>query len=416
MRDSYDLPVSTREPVACDAYVQAVARFLAAGPGVEAALDRALAADPDFALAHMARARTEQMLGRSAQARASATRAVELAASASPREQGHVRALERVVAGDRAGALAAIEVHLADYPRDVMVLAPAAGVFGLFGFSGESGREQALLAFLQRHGGALGDDWWFLAALAFAQGEVGQLDIARANVERALTLCPRNANAAHIRAHVHYEAGEAAAGLDWLRGWFADYDRSGAMHCHLGWHIALWQLELGDAAAAWRTYDALVHPEDASGRGSWGPPLNALTDGVSFLFRAELAGGARDPERWAELAAFARRTYPNPGLAFADMHSALASAMTGDREALAAIVAEAKGPAADMVVTLARGFDAFVQGNWSEAVGALQAASISHERIGGSRAQRDLIEQALRVAALHAGRPDLVAERRRGVH
>ncbi|MBK8065833.1 MAG: hypothetical protein IPK29_18945 [Betaproteobacteria bacterium] len=96
-----------------------------------------------------------------------------------------------------------------------------------------------------------GKDWWFLGALAFAQGELGKIDLARANIERSLAGNPLNANAAHIRTHVDYEAGEVVAGLRWLEAWFAGYARAGLMHCHLGWHVALWNLDLGPSRGAW---------------------------------------------------------------------------------------------------------------------------------------------------------------------
>ena len=404
MQDRYGLPLSTASAAARDAYVEAIDLFLAAQPGIDEALGRALQADPGFALAHMALSRLHQVHGRGAQAREAAQRATELSAGLTARERGHVQALSRLVAGDAAGAMAAIREHLAAFPRDVTVLVPCAGVFGLFGFSGRVGRERELPGFLAQYASAYGDDWWFLAALAFAQGEVGELEAARANIERSLQGHPRNANAAHIRTHVDYEADQPEAGLAWLQQWFAGYGRMGLMHCHLGWHLALWNLDLGREKEAWQAYETLVQPQQPGGPGAWGPPLNVLTDAAAFLFRVELAGGSRDTGRWTQLAAYARETFPQPGLAFADMHSALAYAMSGDGAALAALVEGARGPAGDMVAALGRGFGAYARGDWAAAVDALAPVCVEHERIGGSRAQRDLIEYALLVAARHAGR------------
>ncbi len=397
--DRYGLAVTAASAAACDAYVDAVDRFLAARTGIDTAIDRALAADPDFALAHCLLARLHQVHGRGAQARVAMQRAVELAAPLTARERGHVNALAKVVGGDGPGALVAIREHLAAFPRDALVLLPCVGVFGLFGFSGQAGREAALAEFLAPFADHYGDDWWFRGVLAFAQAETGDLAAARSNIDRSLAGNPRNANAAHFRAHVDYESGQDAAGLAWLDGWLADYDKAGLMHCHLAWHIALWNLDLGRHDAAWAAYDAHVRPG-----GAWGPPLNVLTDGASFLFRAELAGAPRAVDRWREMADYARTSFPQPGLAFADAHAALAHAMSGDDAALAALVANARGPAADMVVALARGFAAFAQDDWAAAAAALEPACIAHERIGGSRAQRDLIDYALLVAARRAGR------------
>jgi hypothetical protein len=325
-------------------------------------------------------------------------RAVALAPDLGERERGHVMALERVVLGDSAGALAAIRSHLERFPRDVLVMAPCGGVFGLFGFSGLAGRDRALHEFLGQYVGACDDHWWFQATRAFAQCEVGELDAARANIERSLASRPRNANGAHIRTHVDYESGEDAAGLAWLRAWCEGYSREGFMHCHLHWHLALSALELGDMDAAWASYASQV----AIG-AAWGPPLNVLTDGASFLLRAELSGQPRVPERWRTLAAYAAERFPTPGVAFADAHAALAFAMAGDAQRLARVRADACGPAADVVVALADGFAAFAQGDHRAVVRALAPLMATHERIGGSRAQRDLIEYVMRVAQRRGG-------------
>ncbi len=149
---------------------------------------------------------------------------------------------------------------------------------------------------------------------------------------------------------------------------------------------------------------------------AWGPALNLITDTASLLYRAELAGVTVPAERWRQVSDAAARLFPNPGIAFADVHAALAHAMAGNGEALARIIADAKGPAADVVRTLAEGFRAMALGEWEAATGHLVKAMSGHERIGGSRAQRDLVEYALLNALLKQGRADearlLLATRR----
>jgi hypothetical protein len=129
------------------------------------------------------------------------------------------------------------------------------------------------------------------------------------------------------------------------------------------------------------------------------------------LLRAEMAGEARDPELWRELSQYATRWFPSPGIAFADVHGALAHAFAGDAAALARIVERSKGPARDVVVPLARAFGAFSRSDWAAAGAELMTIMSAHERIGGSRAQRDLIEYALVVCLLRSGR----AEEARGL-
>jgi tetratricopeptide (TPR) repeat protein len=396
--DDRGLSLSTRSAAARDACCDGVRRLLAARPGIETALHAAIEADPDFALAHAALARAHQIHGRGAQARETMGKAVALAHLLPERERSHVDALARVVGGDAIGALAAIEAHLARWPRDVMVMAPCTGVFGLFGFSGRAGREQALAAFLEPFAASLADDPWYLAMRAFARCEIGEIGAALADVERSLALEPDSAHTVHILAHVRYEAGDDAGALADLRAWLASYPREAMMHLHLHWHVALSALALGDHDAAWATYRTTVAPGAA-----WGPPLNLITDAASFLMRAALAGEPVEPVEWRELAALAQRLFPMPGIAFADAHVALALAMCGDHEALARLRGAATGPAADVVAALAEAFGAFANDDMAATLRALAPVLATHERLGGSRAQRDLVEQLAWVAIVRGG-------------
>jgi tetratricopeptide (TPR) repeat protein len=379
-----------------------VARLLTARPGAEAALGVAIAADPGFALAHAALARAHQARGRGAEARAAMACAIAQAAGRPERERSHLHALACVVTGDATGALAAIGAHLARWPRDVMVMAPACGVFGLFGFSGRAGRERALRDFVEPFAEAFGDDGWYLATRGFARGETGDLEAGRVDIERALALDPRNANGAHVHAHLLYEAGEDRRAIDWLSRWLADAPREGAMHGHLHWHLALAQLAVGDSEGAWDTWRRAIAPEAASS-----PPLNRVTDAVSFLVRAAMVGEPVPADAWPALAASARAAFPQPGTAFADAHVALACALAGDGAGLAQVRAGARGPAAEVVVAIGDAFAAVAREDWAGCWRALGPVLPVHERIGGSRAQRDLLElvawRAIRRGGLDVG-------------
>lgn len=400
LSDRYGNGLTTASGAARDAYVAAVDLLLSANPGAEQAFERAIAFDPGLAVAHAGLARALQIQARPQAAKAAIARGLELAPGLSARERGHLEAFGLLIEGKAVEALAAARQHLDDYPCDAMVLAPLTSVFGLIGFSGRAGREGELLALMDSLAMAYGEeDWWFLCMHAFAQVECGQIEKALANIERSLAQYPRNAHGAHIRAHVYYESGERSAGLAYLRDWWASYPKESQLHCHLAWHIALWELELGRAAEAWEVYHAHLRPG-----ASWGPPINTLTDSASFLFRAELAGEGRNGELWRELSAYASASFPTPGVTFADVHGALAHALAGNGEALAQLESGARGPAADMVRSLARAFEALRRGAWAEASACLQPVIASHERIGGSRAQRDLIEYTLALCLVRAGR------------
>jgi hypothetical protein len=134
--------------------------------------------------------------------------------------------------------------------------------------------------------------------------------------------------------------------------------------------------------------------------------LNVLTDAASFLMRAELAGAPSQAERWRVISDYAEKFFPEPGIAFADLHAALAHAMAGETEALEKIICDARGPAGELVSKAGEAFRAFAREDWSEAITALTPVMAEHARLGGSRAQRDLLEFMYLCALLREGRSE----------
>jgi hypothetical protein len=417
VNDRYGLPLTAASQAACDAYVAAADRLLGARDGLIAGFEAALALDPEFALAEIGRARCLATYGLGAEARAAAARARALAARGNPREQGHVAALALAVEGRGAEALDAIKTHLREFPRDALVLQPATGIFGLIGFSGRMEREAELLALLDSLAPHYGEDWWFNSIRAFAECEGGRLGDAEARVAKAMEAEPRNANAAHVQAHVLYEKREAEAGARFLRGWLAANPPDVLLRGHLSWHLALLELGLGNADAAWRLYGA-EFGAPLHGAGPPTPPINILTDAASWLWRAELAlEPVRAPE-WSALAGLCAERFPKAGIPFADLHVALVHVRQGDRGALQRLAGElrAGGPAAQATAEFALGIEAFAEGDWTTAARRLEAKLDEAVRVGGSRAQRDLLVATLlavfrssgddeRTAALERKRP-----------
>lgn len=401
LTDAYGNPLHTSSETARDAYIEGMTGYLEAQPGVAAAFQRAIDADEGFALALAAQARNLQVYGHVQEASAMMARAMQAGQGLDGQARGHLDIFDALINGRIAEGYARVRAHLVDYPRDALVAATSLGVFSLIGFSGESGREAENLALAEQLAPAYGEDGWFLSQLAFAQIEVGQLARAHGAIETSLALRPRSAHGAHIRAHLFYEEGQTGDGLSYLSDWMTGYDRAGGMHCHNAWHIALWALATGDEALMWRTIDADLMPDT-----SQSPPLNILTDLAAVYFRAELAGVPVSAERWKAVSDFAAKTFPDPGLGFADVHSALAYAMAGDEAPLLRIIEGAKGPAADIVAPCASAFRALAAGDWTGAEAAIVPALSGHERLGGSRAQRDLLDYTLLQALIRQGKAD----------
>src|SRR5437868_15251756 len=106
LTDRYELPLTTASSAARDAYVQGCEAKLTMYPGAIEAFDRAIAADPGFALAYAARTHVLLERGDAAAARASMAAANSLAGGFSDREASHIALFDLLVAGKPAAALA----------------------------------------------------------------------------------------------------------------------------------------------------------------------------------------------------------------------------------------------------------------------------------------------------------------------
>jgi len=404
LTDRYELPLSTSSSTARDAYVEGCEAKLTMYPGAVEAFDRAIAADPGFALAHAAKAHALLERGDAAAARASMAAADSLIDDLSAREKSHIAFFGLLVAGDTEAVLA----HLNAWPRDAVVLGTTAFTNGLIGSSGRAGQKRMLLDLLERLAPSWGDDWWFTAHHGMALSENGQRDAAGPKIERSLSQNSKNPWAAHALGHLCYEEGDANAARAFLASWLTTYPRNGSLYSHLSWHLALGHLEAGDAAAAYRLFKEAFAPDVHSG-----PPRGKVTDPVSFLWRWELAGHPRDVDAWCMMHDFANGAFPRAGVAFCDMHIALAQAVAGNDAALEArtrqmgdLARECRYPSGPLVPAVSRAFAAFERRDFSAAIDALEPIAAELERIGGSRAQLDLVEFTLLRAYVQAARPN----------
>ncbi|CAN7296613.1 tetratricopeptide repeat protein [Phenylobacterium sp. LjRoot164] len=403
--DTHDLPLSTGSAEAAERYRNGVRLILATWPGADVELDLAIAADPDFAMAHAARARVHALSAQPRQAHERVAAARSLAArNGTEREQSHIEVLNLAFSGRSAEALSAALAHAERWPRDVLVLAMPLGAFGLFAFSGMADHDQARVDLCARHAGHFADDdWWFLTSHGWSLAENGAVARGRAMIERAFALHSANANTVHALAHAMFEGGAGDEAEAMITGWLPSYDRAGVLHGHLAWHAALVALERGDAATALGIYEAQVRPGVSQGL-----PINIVSDVASFLWRLDLYGHGAPQAGWDQIASYARDAFPRPGHAFVDAHLALIEAATDGRKALdrriASLEAGQGGVAlAEVVPAIGRAASAFAQADYDACIRTLEPVAAAVVRIGGSGAQREVIEDTLLVALMRAG-------------
>ena len=404
--DNHDLTITTASGIAAEEYRAGVTLMQSSWPGAAERFDAAIAADPDFALAHAARARLLAISAQPAEARADIAKAKDLVARGTEREREHVAVLFAALHGQPKLALELALAHLERWPRDTIIMSLPLGAFGLFAFSGMADHDQAREDLCERHARHFdADDWWFLANHGWSLVENGDVARGRAMLERSFALRPQNAHGVHALAHAMYEAGASEEATTFIDGWLPGYDNRGILHGHIAWHGALVALERGDVATALAAYDRHIQPAVTHGL-----PINVVSDGASFLWRVQAYGHAVPDGLWDQVADYSARAFPKAGQAFVDTHMLMIAAATGNRAeldrrlaVLDELVAAGSLGAGAVVPAIGRALAAFAEGDFQRSVAVLEPLADDVVRIGGSGAQREVIEDTLLVALMRAG-------------
>lgn len=405
--DSRGLPLSTQSDRAAELYREGVDLMLSAWPTAGGVLDAAIEADPDFGLAHAARARLHAMRSEIAKAKARIASAADLVARrGSDRERSHVEILALAINGQSAEALRRALAHAESWPRDVVILALPLGAFGLFAFSGMADHDQARVDLCERHARHFdAQDWWFQTYIGWSHAENGNVAHGRALTQRGYELRKANANAAHALSHCMYEGGAIADADALIADWLPGYDRSGSLHGHIAWHAALGALEQDDTQRALDIYAAHIQPAVNDGM-----PVNVVSDAASFLWRLQAYGHSVPPGLWDAAADYASNYFQSAGFAFADVHMAFVAAGVGDRAAIDqrvaamnSLVASGALPAGPVAPAICRATLAFADGDHRACIDLLEPVTADVARIGGSGAQREMIDDMLLIARMRAG-------------
>lgn len=311
------------------------------------------------------------------------------------RERAHLRALRAARDGDLAAARGVYDSLLAATPRDAVALWAAQVIDYYLGDSNmlRARVERVLPAWTP---GAPGRHA-VLAMHAFGLEESGEYEAAEEAAREALELEPGDLRALHALFHVFEMQSRPLAGIRLAAA------RKQALPNHLWWHTALFHMQLARADRSLEILDQRLRFDD----------LDDLIDASSLLWRLQLAGvdvGTRFgalAERWAPYA-------EDAFCAFNDLHAMMAFAAArrwplAERliSALERRVAEGRGTNTDMTrlvgLPASRALYAFMRGQAGRAESLLRGLPPVAHRIGGSHAQRDVI-QLTRAAAAAAAR------------
>jgi len=403
-RDLFGLPLSTTAESAT-LYNAGLERVMRLQDGGEDLVREATELDPDFAVAHAALALLGHEAGATTDVRASLVAARKaLRRRADDRERSFVEVVgARVKDARRAGARA-LMAHIAEHPRDALAVSAAVPTIA---FSGVTDVQQEAWDLVEGLAPAYGDHWWYISLLAFTRQDQSRFEEAGLLAESALSCEPSSGHAVHALTHVLYETGQHEVGRTWLDHWVSSTGRSASHRAHFSWHAALHELALGDLEAVRCRYYSQLAPPGVSG-------VRALVDSASLIWRWRMTLTGLEPGEAPPVSPVLEHVGPallaEPTTPFIALHAAVAHAANGDRGALADLARhcrDSREPA--MRATAAAVCDALgavLEEDYAGAAALLQDVAPRLATLGGSAAQREVLEETLVLCLVRDGQAE----------
>ena len=309
------------------------------------------------------------------------------------RERAHHAAALAWGAGDLVDALNLLGEWVTVEPRDLLALRVTQDLAFFLG------DQDALLSLptraLSSWTPAKSDRGLVLGMAAFGLEEHGQFRDAEELARAALAIDPTDPWSTHALAHVMEMEGRSAEGVDFLRSSAPSWSPS-FFASHNWWHLALFLLELDDTDGA---IELLHGPISAAGSAVWFEIVNQ----ASLLWRLMLVGADPGPPSPDLLSVLAERSEQTLSV-FNALHAVAALSIGGQAEAVESIVRSYRSmtPSGTEALLL-EGFAAFGAAEFEVAARSLTVARAGAASIGGSNAQRDLIDQTLLLATVRSG-------------
>jgi tetratricopeptide (TPR) repeat protein len=320
--------------------------------------------------------------------------------SAGERERLHVLAVQSWACGEWERAARFLERALFHDPRDLLALKVGQDLFFFLG------KQHSLRDVVGKVFGTWDPECrgygYVCGMYAFGLEENGQYQAAEQRARRALDENPRDVWAVHAQAHVFEMQGAAQAGIAFLDHCVEDWSSS-YFAIHNWWHRALYALEL-------RAVDEAVALFDGPVRGTRSGEWLDMVDAASLLWRLHLFGQDVQ-DRASTLSGDIEHLLGDPVYVFNDWHAVMAAGLAGSHELSEQLIAvnrsvtggtnrrsiEAAG------LGLLEGFSAFASGDAATALCRLLEVRPRAHAVGGSHAQRDVVDLTIMAAAARVG-------------
>jgi hypothetical protein len=334
---------------------------------------------------------------------------------ANAHERLHLAAVASASVDDFDRSRSLLGAALLDDPRDVLALHVAHAFDYLGGHN--AAMSERISPVLNAWSADMPGYSSVLAMHAFALEERGEYASASVAALRVLELDPSSARAHHVLAHIFEMTGRGHAGREWMLAHEPSWGRGSVAATHCWWHTALFHIHQQDVPAALTIYDQHIR----RGRSS---AVADMIDASALLWRLALCG-VDVGNRWAELADSWSAHITDGYCTFNDLHAMMAFIGAHNwafaKELLSELTVRQRfdtrhGEMTRLVgLPAGRALFAFGEGDFAAAARLLGSLPAIAYRVGGSQAQRDIIQLTLREAVRRAGQATRAASARNSV-
>lgn len=198
------------------------------------------------------------------------------------------------------------------------------------------------------------------------------------------------AGAAHLAAHRMLDAGQVEFGHQKLKKYLNGRTGLGSEWIHLQFHMAIFELALGDWHSAHARFFDEILPAAASTQ-------DALTDAPALLWRLSLSAPEPVVLPWQPLRQTALDRMQRPSDPSVELHNLLALAGADDVTNIAQWLnkrsADSQSESERLVEQIAVALLAYANHAYREAATLLRSVVPQLPQVGGSRAQNELFDQ-----------------------
>ncbi|XP_014780199.1 tetratricopeptide repeat protein 38 [Octopus bimaculoides] len=379
--------------------------------GIATTTTKMFEADPDFIMGHVFQkglailSPNQNLLGNSSfQEEVKKLKALSKTATVTPWEALHVDAIECGAKGDLLGACKIWQDILVETPLDILAL--KLSQFANYFLGKTPQLLHSVASVLSHWTPSVPNHGYVHGMMAFGLEENNMYEEAEKEAAQSLSINKTDIWASHAKGHVWEMQGEFEKGIDYFDKTEKDWSSCDMLTYHVYWHWAVYHIERGDYSSAMEIYKKGFHP-DVSG-------FLAIKDAASLLYRLGLEDIDCSKE-WKAVFNLCHSHMEDHFFIFQDIHILMAL-LSADEMKMAQefthsmtsgsvptskyfqkIVKEVGKAVCEALV-------AYKEGDYADVVELLMPIQFQLREVGGSNAQRDVLNLLLIVSAMKSPR------------